>query len=86
MTIHRRLEERLAAFKGRDALLFGRASWPTPVRRRAGPPGRRVFSDKLNHASIIDGCRLSRAEVFVYDQRDIEHLAWGIREADARAR
>jgi glycine C-acetyltransferase/8-amino-7-oxononanoate synthase len=43
-----------------------------------------VFSDALNHASIVDGCRLAHAETFVYDHCDVEHLEWGLRQADRR--
>jgi len=86
MTIHRRLEQRLAAFKGREtALLFGSGYLANAGSIAAlARPGDVVFSDELNHASIIDGCRLSRAEVFVYDHCDLEHLQWGIERADRR--
>jgi glycine C-acetyltransferase/8-amino-7-oxononanoate synthase len=86
MTIHRRLEERLAAFKRRQtALLFGSGYLAnTGVIAALARPGDVVFSDELNHASIIDGCRMSRAEVFVYRHCDPEHLAWGIGQAERR--
>jgi len=86
MTIHRRLEERLAAFKGREtALLFGSGYLAnTGVVAALARPGDVVFSDALNHASIIDGCRLSRAEVFIYHHGDVEHLAWGLAQAEGR--
>jgi 8-amino-7-oxononanoate synthase len=77
MTIHRRLEERLAAFKEREAcVLFGSGYLANMgvIGALAGP-GDRIFSDELNHASIIDGCRASRAEVVVYRHLDHEHLA-----------
>ncbi len=88
MSLHRKLEHRLAAFKGSQAaLLFGSGYLANSgiVSSLAGR-GDVVFSDELNHASIIDGCRLSRAETFVYRHRDTEHLEWGLREAGARAR
>jgi glycine C-acetyltransferase/8-amino-7-oxononanoate synthase len=87
MTIHRRLEERLASFERRQAaLLFGSGYLANAgVVSALARSGEVVFSDELNHASIVDGCRLSRADVFVYEHGDLEHLEWGLREAGSRA-
>jgi len=86
MTIHDRLERRLAAFKRTPAaLLFGSGYLANlGVVGALSGAGEVVFSDALNHASIIDGCRLSRAETFVYRHNDVEHLAWGLRQAAGR--
>ncbi len=87
MAPHRELEQRLAAFKGREsALLFGSGYLANVgvISALAGH-GEVVFSDELNHASIIDGCRLSRAETFVYRHADLDHLAWGLEQAGDRA-
>ena len=81
MTIHRRLEQRLAAFEhSEECLLFGSGylANASAIGALAGR-GDTVFSDELNHASIVDGCRLSRAEVLVYRHRDINHLDWLMR-------
>jgi glycine C-acetyltransferase/8-amino-7-oxononanoate synthase len=87
MTVHRRLEERLATFMRREsALLFGSGFLANAgIIAALARPGDVVFSDEGNHASLIDGCRLSRAEVFVYDHGDVEHLAWGLAQAQGRA-
>jgi 8-amino-7-oxononanoate synthase len=86
MTIHRRLEEQLAAFKGSEAcLLFGSGYLANAgVVSALAREGDVVFSDALNHASIIDGCRLARAETFVYRHLDVDHLEWGLRQAEGR--
>jgi 8-amino-7-oxononanoate synthase len=86
MTVHRRLEEQLADFKGSAAcVLFGSGYLAnTGVVSTLAGPGDVVFSDELNHASIVDGCRLARAETFVYDHCDPDHLEWGLREAGGR--
>jgi 8-amino-7-oxononanoate synthase len=86
MTIHRRLEEQLAGFKRAEtALLFGSGYLANAgVVSTLAREGDLVFSDALNHASIIDGCRLSRAETFVYEHCDTDHLEWGLREAQGR--
>ncbi|HWA53709.1 MAG TPA: 8-amino-7-oxononanoate synthase, partial [Solirubrobacterales bacterium] len=87
MQPHERLERRVAAFKGYEsALLFGSGYLANSgtISALAGR-GEVVFSDELNHASIIDGCRLSRAETFVYRHADVEHLAWGLKQAGEHA-
>jgi glycine C-acetyltransferase/8-amino-7-oxononanoate synthase len=86
MTIHRRLEERLAAFERSQAcLLFGSGYLANVgVISALAPRGGVIFSDELNHASIVDGCRLSRAEVVVYRHLDVEHLDWSLRRHGGR--
>ncbi len=88
MTIHRELEQRLAAFEGSEAcLLFGSGYLANlgTIGALAGP-GDTIFSDELNHASIIDGCRASRAEVVVYRHLDTDHLERCLREHGGKGR
>ncbi|HEX3609796.1 MAG TPA: 8-amino-7-oxononanoate synthase [Solirubrobacterales bacterium] len=86
MQPHTRLEKRLASFKGYEsALLFGSGYLAnTGTIAALTGKGEVIFSDQLNHASIIDGCRLSRAKTFVYRHGDLDHLAWGLRAAGER--
>jgi glycine C-acetyltransferase/8-amino-7-oxononanoate synthase len=86
MTIHRRLEERIAEFKHSEAcVLFGSGYLAnTGIIQSLAREGDVVFSDELNHASIVDGCRLAGARTFVYDHCDMDHLEWGLREAGGR--
>ena len=86
MSIHADLETQLAAFKGTEAaLLFGSGYLAnTGAISALARRGEVVCSDELNHASIIDGCRLAGAEIFVYRHADTEHLEWGLRRAGGR--
>jgi glycine C-acetyltransferase/8-amino-7-oxononanoate synthase len=88
MTIHRRLEQRIAAFeRSEECVLFGSGYLANAgaIGALAGR-GDTVFSDELNHASIVDGCRCSRAEVVVYRHRDTDHLDWLMRRHGGRSR
>lgn len=85
---HWALEAALADFEGTEAaLLFGSgyAANTGTVTALVGR-GDAVFSDELNHASLIDGCRLSRADVYVYRHGDVEHLVELLSGAAAAAR
>ena len=88
LLLHHELEERLARMKGTpSALLFSSGYHVNAgvVGALVGP-GDAVFSDEWNHASIIDGCRLSRAEVHVYRHRDVDGLSSLLAASRARRR
>ena len=87
MTLHRELEARLAEFKRAEACVLFGSGYLANVGIVSALAGQSdvVFSDALNHASIVDGCRLARAETFVYRHSDVEHLEWGLRAAEGRA-
>jgi len=76
MESHVLLEERLAAFKGTESALLFNSGYAANTGILQGLCGDDdlIFSDALNHASIIDGCRLSRARTVVYPHRDVAAL------------
>jgi glycine C-acetyltransferase len=72
MTLHMQLEQRIAAFKNVEACVTfqsGFAANAGTVAAILGPEDH-IVSDELNHASIIDGCRLSRAKIHVFPHKD----------------
>jgi len=74
--IHGELEDALADWKGTEAAVCFPTGFAANlgVLTVLGGPGVRVLSDELNHASIIDGCRLSCSTLAVYRHRDMAHL------------
>ncbi|HVO98316.1 MAG TPA: glycine C-acetyltransferase [Bryobacteraceae bacterium] len=75
MSLHVELERRIAAFKHVEACVVfqsGFAANAGTVSAILGPEDH-IISDELNHASIIDGCRLSRAKIHVFRHRDVAH-------------
>ncbi|MBW1757021.1 MAG: aminotransferase class I/II-fold pyridoxal phosphate-dependent enzyme [Deltaproteobacteria bacterium] len=88
MDSHRQAEVAFADFLGAPATaLFstGYAANLGTIQALVGP-GDAIFSDALNHASLIDGCRLSRATVHVYSHRDSDHLESLLRDHRSRSR
>jgi 8-amino-7-oxononanoate synthase len=81
---YRELEERVAAFQGTEAALVFGSGYLANVGVLQGllGPEDAVFSDRLNHASIWDGIRLSRATLYRYDHCDPDSLESLLREAD----
>ncbi|GAB4308162.1 MAG: glycine C-acetyltransferase [Candidatus Bipolaricaulota bacterium] len=76
MTLHVEFERKLAQFKGVEAALSlqsGFCANLAAIPALVGA-GHALFTDELNHASIIDGCRLTKAERVIYPHRDVDAL------------
>ena len=86
--LHAAVEARLAAFKGTEAALLFPSGYQANVGTISALVGRgdHVFSDELNHASIIDGCRLSRATIHVYEHCNLHALETALAGAPAGGR
>lgn len=74
MSIHMALEEKIAHFKHVEASVVFQSGFAANAGTVSAILGREdvIVSDELNHASIIDGCRLSRAEIRVFPHKDVE--------------
>ena len=82
MSLHIELEERLAAFKKAEACITLQSGFTANLATIPALVGKGdvIFSDRLNHASIIDGCRLSRAKIVAYAHNDVDDLKQKIAE------
>lgn len=86
--LHKKLEGRISRFKGTESALIFNSGYSanTGVIPSVTSEADVIFSDELNHASIIDGCRLSRAKTLIYRHRDMAHLKTLLKRAKARRR
>ncbi len=82
MSFHVELEERLAKFKGAEATVSFQSGFTANLATIPALVGKGdiIFSDELNHASIIDGCRLSRAKIVPYKHNNADDLRRAIAE------
>ena len=88
MDLHEELERRIARFKNREAALFYMSGFATNaglIPQLVGE-GDTIITDELNHGSIIDGCRLTKAQRLIYKHRDVGELENCLREADKSSR
>jgi len=89
MRLHMQLEERIAAFKNVEACVVFQSGFAANAGTVSAllTPDDHIISDELNHASIIDGCRLSKAKIHVFPHKDVgaaEKLLAGLDEAPGR--
>ncbi|HEX5840628.1 MAG TPA: glycine C-acetyltransferase [Anaerolineales bacterium] len=82
MDLHVQLEQRLAKFKGAEDVITFQSGFTANLGAISALVGKEdvIFSDRLNHASIIDGCRLSGAKIIAYEHNDPSALEDAIKE------
>ncbi|MBE7549743.1 MAG: glycine C-acetyltransferase [Anaerolineales bacterium] len=87
-TLHQQLEANLAEFKRAEACITFQSGFTANLATIPALVGHEdvIFSDRLNHASIIDGCRLSRAKIVAYEHTDVADLARQLHEHTAYRR
>ena len=80
--LHVELEKRLAEFKGAEDVITFQSGFTANLGAISALVGKEdvIFSDRLNHASIIDGCRLSGAKIVAYEHNDASALEDAIKE------
>jgi 8-amino-7-oxononanoate synthase len=88
MALHEELERRLAEFKATEAALVFNSGFQanTGILSTLAGEGDLIFSDALNHASVIDGCRLSRAKTVIYAHGDLDQLETALKQSERSRR
>ena len=88
MTLHEELESKIAELKGTEAALVFNSGFQanTGILPTLVGDGDVILSDVLNHASIIDGCRLARAKITVYGHCDLDQLETGLKDSPPTSR
>jgi glycine C-acetyltransferase len=88
MDLHVQLEQRLAKFKGAEDVITFQSGFTANLGTIPALVGKEdvIFSDRLNHASIIDGCRLSGAKIVAYEHNDPSALEDAIKEHASKYR
>ena len=88
MELHNQLDARMAGFKGVEAAVTMQSGFSANIATIPALVGKEdvIFSDRLNHASIIDGCRLSGAKIIAYDHNSAEDLKRVLKEERGKYR